>query len=199
VGDAGANDLLMDYGSDHPRIRIGFGQTLNGVPGPTAFVVEQEPARLFISLGDGDDVLFYNSSIAVEIIFDFGRGDDFFDLGVAAFTRVAIYAGDGDDHVHIEDSYSIIELVAHLGPGADSFEVASSSVTGAFAVYAGAGADTVRLRYALFESRAFVSGGSGVDVCLVIDSDFSEKPKIYGFENRIRSRPWIRPARSRFP
>jgi hypothetical protein len=192
VGDSGVNDILMDSNGT-PFIWVGFGQTLNGVPGPTAFVVEQEPVRLFVSLGDGDDVLFLMEPLATDRVFDLGAGDDFLDIGNVASGSTVIDAGPGDDHVHTEDcSYFALEV--YLGSGADSFELAFSFLYGSLAIHAGDGDDLVRLRHSFVRGSVWAFGGSGVDAFINTRSDLLEPPKIVEFES-IRPGGVSQPAR----
>jgi hypothetical protein len=184
IGDAGANDVLMDAGVGYKRVRVPFGQSLNGIPGPTEFRLDPVQGVLRISLGDGDDVFFIMSNIADRRVFDMGAGDDFIDVGNVVSTHTTILAGDGDDHVHTEDcSYDTLEV--DLGAGADDFEVAFTLIYRAITVDAGTGADRVRLRRSLFFGPVFAYGGLGVDSFLDILSEFAERPTVNGFESKL--------------
>jgi len=185
VGDAGVNDLLMDADAGYKRIWVPFGQSINGVPGPTSLQLDPVRGVLRVSLGDGDDVLFIMTNIAADRVFDLGSGDDFLDVGNVIAKTTTILAGDGDDHVHTEDClYS--SLVVDLGAGADDFEVAFSLVDDTFSVSAGTGADRVRLRRTYFYGPVFAYGGPGVDSFRDYTSVFmDEPPTTKEFETRL--------------
>jgi hypothetical protein len=188
TGDAGNNSFSIDDWAGYARIRVGFGQTLNGVAGPTEIPLGRVRGRVIVSLGDGDDSLWYNAPIGGDRFFDLGEGDDFLDLTASA-TRLVIHAGPGNDHVHLEDCYFEERLEVDLGAGHDSFEFAFS-FTNALRVRADAGDDDVTLRWGVCFGPASLLGGAGMDLYFDLgENDFLRgPPKIYGFEGPARAR-----------
>jgi hypothetical protein len=179
IGDAGDNNIAIDDDTGYRRIRTGFGQTLNGVPGPTELPLDPVRGRLIVSLGDGHDTARINLRFREQLIY-LGAGDDFLDIGLGGGDYVEIHAGSGDDHVHTEDS-DYEEMRVSLGGGNDSFEFAFSFIE-ALLVYGGPGDDDVTLRSSSFLGPTRLLGGAGIDEYLDLgESEFALPPKIYGF------------------
>jgi hypothetical protein len=187
IGDAGNNSMKIDNEAGYSRVWIGGHQTLNGVLGPTEFPVGRVLGRIIVSLGDGNDAVWFTTPIAEHRIFHLGPGNDFLDMGGVGSERTEVYAGTGDDHVHAEDCF-IGDLSVSLGSGADDLEAAFSFVERSFVAHGGAGDDDMRLRHTEFLSGPVrVAGGAGVDSLLDIESWFFAPPKVVGFENGSRS------------
>jgi hypothetical protein len=186
IGDAGNNNISIDDEAGYSRVWAGNGDSINGIPGPTEFPTGRVLGRLIVSLGDGNDTVHFTTSIAEHRIFHLGPGNDFLDMGGVGSDRTEVYAGDGNDHVHAEDC-SIGDLSVSLGSGTDDVEVAFSFVD-SFVAHGGAGDDEMRVRHTEFLAGPVrMAGGSGVDAFLDIESEFSEPPKLLGFENAIQS------------
>jgi hypothetical protein len=188
IGDKEDNNISIDAdGSEGNRIRVGFGQTLNGVPGPTELhLARPRSGRLIVSLGDGDDTVWFFAALGRDKFFDLGAGDDFLDL-TASSAGAVIHAGPGNDHVHLEDCFVHELLDVDLGPGDDSFEFAFS-FTNALRVRADAGDDDVTLRWGGYFGPVSLLGGAGVDLYFDLgENEFlGGPPKIYGFEGPAR-------------
>lgn len=179
IGDAGDNNFSIDDEGGYRRIRVGNGDSLNGIPGPTEIPIAPVRGRLLVSLGDGDDTLWLALRFREQVI-HLGNGDDFLDIGFGGGERVDINAGAGNDHVHTEDS-SYGELVVVLGLGDDDFEVAFSEAA-TLAAFGCGGADEMRLRWTFFYGPVNLLGGRGDDTYADIDSSFFfGPPKVYGF------------------
>jgi hypothetical protein len=199
IGDKEDNNFSIDDWAGYARIRVGFGQTLNGIPGPTEIPLDSPRGRLIVSLGDGDDSLWFNAPIGGDRFFDLGDGDDFLDLTASA-TRAVILAGLGNDYVHLEDCYFEERLEVDLGAGDDSFEFAFS-FTNALHVRADAGGDDVTLRWSVCFGPARLLGGAGMDLYFDLgENDFlGGPPKIYGFEGPARSWTHMQARATRHP
>jgi hypothetical protein len=179
IGDAGNNNLVIDDEAGYRRIRVGNGDSLNGVPGPTELPIAPVRGRLLVSLGDGHDTLWLRLRFREQVI-SLGDGDDFLDVGFGGGSYVEIHAGPGDDHVHTEDS-NYDELRVSLGGGNDSFEFAFS-FTDALLACGGSGDDDVTLRWSSFFGPARLLGGPGGDVYHDLgENEFAFLPKVYGF------------------